>query len=99
MLVLGNGPREAIEKLLHRLRVHVRQNKREGVVGAGLDGCEDVGEREAFVAKAWRALTALPPHVARAPLLPDPRLVLEKEAETLVFMRTLNFSEQRRGSF
>jgi hypothetical protein len=37
--------------------------------------------------------------VARAPLLPDAGLVLEEEADALVFMRTLYFSEQRRGSF
>jgi hypothetical protein len=37
--------------------------------------------------------------VAGAPLLADAGLVLEKEADVLVFMRMLYFSEQRRGSF
>jgi hypothetical protein len=37
--------------------------------------------------------------MAGPPLLADPRLVLEEQADALVFMRTLNFSEKRRGSF
>ena len=51
--------------------------------------------------QAWarRALAAPPPDVAGAPLLPDARFILEKEADALVFVRTLNFSQQRRGSF
>jgi hypothetical protein len=32
-------------------------------------------------------------------LLADPRLVLEKQADALVFMRSLKSSEQCRGSF
>ena len=74
-------------------------DERKGVVGSRLDGCEDVGEREALVAKARRTLASPPPDVARAPLLPDAGLVLEEEADALVFMRTLYFSQQRRGSF
>jgi hypothetical protein len=31
--------------------------------------------------------------------LADPRLVLEENANALVFMRALNFSQDRRGSF
>ena len=99
MLVLRDRLREAIEELLHCLGIHVWQDEREGVVGAGLDGCEDVGEREALVAQARWALAALPPDVGRAPLLSDARLVLEEQADALVFMRTLNSSQKSRGSF
>ena len=99
VLVLADRCGELIEELLHRLGVGVRQHEREGVVGSWLDGCEDVGEREALVAEPRRTLASPPPDVARAPLLPDAGLVLEEEADALVFMRTLYFSEQRWGSF
>jgi hypothetical protein len=78
MLVLRDRLREAIEELLHGLGIHVWQDEREGVVGAGLDGCEDVGKREALVAQAKWALPALPPNVASPPLLADARLILEE---------------------
>jgi hypothetical protein len=52
---------------------------------AGSDCHEDVGEREALVALPWQALTALPPDVARPSFLADARLVVEKEADALVF--------------
>ena len=99
VLIGGDGCREAIEKLLHRLRVHVRQNKREGVVCAGLDGCEDVGEREAFVAEARRPLTTLSPNVTGRALLSDARLVLKEQADALILVRTLNSPQQSWGSF
>jgi hypothetical protein len=90
---------KAVEEFLHRLRVGVRHDEGEAVVGAGLNGREDVGKREALVAQARRALAAPPPDVDRASLLADARLVLEEQADALVSMRTLKFSEQRRGSF
>jgi hypothetical protein len=99
VLVGGDGCREAIEKLLHRLGVDIRHDEREAVVGAGLDGRKDVGEREAFVAEARRPLTTLPPNVTGPALLSDARLVLKEQADALIFVRTLNASEQRRGSF
>ena len=99
VLVVSNRGCEAIEEDLHRLGVGVGQHECEAVVGAGLDGREDVGEGEALVGEARRSLAALPPDVARASLLADARLVLEEEADTLAFMRTLKFFEQRRGSF
>ena len=49
--------------------------------------------------QARRPLAASPPDVAHAPLLPDARLVLEKQAQALVFMRTLNFFQRSPGSF
>ena len=99
VLVIADGRSEAVEEHLHRLGIHVRHDERKGVVGARLDGREDVGEREALVAEPRRTLASPPPDVARAPLLPDAGLVLEEEADALGFMRTLYFSEQRRGSF
>ena len=99
MLVRRERRREAIEKVLHGFGRHFGHDKREGVVGPRLDGGEDVGEREALVAKTRRTLAAFPPDVARPSLLPDAGLVLEEEADALVFMRTLYFSEQRWGSF
>jgi len=59
------------------------QHEREAVVGAGLDGAVDVGERVALIALARRALAARVPAMADAPLLADARLVLEKQADRL----------------
>jgi hypothetical protein len=80
-----------VKEYLHRLGVGVGQDESEAVVGAGLDASKDLGEGD--------ALAALPPDMAGPTLLADPRLVLEKQADALIFLRTLNFSEQRRGSF
>ena len=99
MLVVGKRRGKSVEELLHRLRIHVWHDERKAVVGAGLDGREDVGEREALVAETRWALTTFPPDVAGAPLLADPRLVLEKQANALRFMRMLNSPEYSRGSF
>lgn len=47
-----------------------------------------------FLGQAWWALAGLPPDPTDAALLANPRLVLKKQANALVFMHT-----QRRGSF
>src|SRR5205807_9366697 len=99
VLVLADRCGELIKELLHRLGVGVWQHEREGVVGAGLDRRENVGESEALVAQAWRTLAALPPDAAHATLLADAGLVLEEQAQALVFMRMLKFFEELRGSF
>ena len=99
VFVVGERGGEAIEELLHRRRVDVRHDEREGIIRARLHGREDVGEGEAFVAKPWRPLAAAPPDVAGAPLLADAGLILEEEPDLPVFMRMLNFSEECRGSF
>jgi hypothetical protein len=77
---------------MHRLGVGVGQDEGETVVGAGLDASKDVGEREALVAEARWTLAALPPDMAGPTLLADPCLVLEEQADALVFIGTLNFS-------
>ena len=84
---------------MHRRRIGIGQYEREGIIGTRLNSGEDVGEGEALVAEARRTLAPLPPDMADAAFLPDARLVLEKQAKALVFMRTLNFFQQRRSSF
>ena len=99
VLVRSDHLGERVEKHLHTRAVRIRQNEREGVVRAGLDGRVDVGVHIALIEQARRTLTALPPDVADAALLPDARLVLEIEAQALVFMRVLNFLQDAQGSF
>jgi hypothetical protein len=93
MLVLANGRGESFKELLHRFGVGVGQDEGETVVRAGLNASEDVGEREALVAQAQGALAALPPDMAGSTLLTYPCLVLEKQPDALVFMRSLKFFE------
>jgi hypothetical protein len=93
MLVLANGRGESFKELLHRFGVGVGQDEGETVVRAGLNASEDVGEREALVAQAQGALATLPPDMAGSTLLTYPCLVLEKQPDALVFMRTLKFFE------
>ena len=91
MLVWSNGSGELVEELLHRVRIGIGHDKGEAVIRAGLHCGEDIGEGEAPVAKPWRTLAARPPDVADAAFLADAGFILEKQADTLVFMRTLNF--------
>jgi hypothetical protein len=90
MFVLSQRSGKAAEESLHRRRIGVRHDERERVIGARFDGGEDIGEGEALIAKARRPL---------APFPPDAGLVLEKQPQALVFIRTLNFLEKRRSSF
>ena len=99
VLVVSDRLGEGVEKHLHARAVRIRQNQREGVVRAGLYRRVDVGVHITLIEQARRSLTALPPDVADAALLPDARLVLEIEAQALVFMRTLNFLQDAQGSF
>jgi len=99
MFVLSEGSREAVQEHLHRRSIGIGHHQCEGVVRARLDGGEDIGKGKALVAKPRRALAALPPDMADAAFLADAGLVLEEQADTLVFMRTLKFFEEFRGSF
>ena len=99
VMVRSKCCREAIKKLLHRFGVGVGQHQREGIVAARLHGRKDVGEGEALVAEPRRALAPFPPDMTGTALLADAGFVLEEQADAFVFMRMLNFSEQRRGSF
>ena len=69
------------------------------MVLAKFDAGEDVGEREAVVAQARRALSARPPDAAGSPLLADPRFVLEEQPELLPFMCSCNFCQQPTAFF
>ena len=84
---------------MHCRRIGIGHDESEGVIRTRLDGREDVGEGETLVAEPGRALPPLPPDVADTAFLANPRLVLEKQAYAFVFMRTLTFPEQCRGSF
>ncbi len=99
VFVLCDGFREAVEEDLHRRGIGIGHHQGESIVRAWLDGGKDVGEGETLVAQARRALAPLPPDMADAAFLADPRFVLKKQADTLVFMRTLNFFQDLWGSF
>jgi hypothetical protein len=90
---------ESLEERLHAGAIRIGQDQRERVVAAGLDGGVDVGGYVALIDEPRRPLAALPPDVADAPLLADARLVLEVEAQALVFMRALNVLQGSQGSF
>jgi hypothetical protein len=99
MFVFPERRSEAVEELLHRCRIGIGQHQREGIMGAGFHGGEDIGEGEALVAEARRALAPFPPDMANAALLADARLVLEEQANALAFMTCTDRLQQRRGSF
>jgi hypothetical protein len=99
VLVLIDRRGEGVEEHLHARRVGVRQDQREIVVGARLDGGVDVGVGVALVEKTSRAFAALPPDVANATFLPDAGFVLEIKAQMLIFVRTLNYFQDPQGSF
>jgi hypothetical protein len=84
---------------LRRRRIGIGHDKCEAIICAWLNGGKDIGEGEAPVAEPRRALAPLPPDVADAAFLSDPRFILKKQADTLTFMRTLNFFQDLRGSF
>jgi hypothetical protein len=86
-LVLGQRLREPVEELLHRRRVGLGHDEREGIVGADLGGSEDVGKCETPVASARRTLPARPPDMTDTPFLVDPGLVLEPERDALTLTR------------
>jgi hypothetical protein len=99
MLVRGDSFGKAVEEHLHRCCIGIGQHQRKAIIRARLNGSEDIGEGEALVAEARRALAPFPPDMADAPLLADPGLVLEEQAKALAFMRTLKFFQKLRGSF
>ena len=99
MFALRDGRGEAVQKHLHGCRIRIGHHQRKAIVRVRLHGSEDIGEGEAPVAKAWRALAALPPDVASAAFLADPRLVLEEQANALAFITCTDGLQQRWGSF
>jgi hypothetical protein len=83
VLVVLDRLGELVEVDLHGVRRDFGQHEREGIVGTGLDGAVDVGERVALIALARRALAARVPAMADAALLADARLVLKEETYAL----------------
>ena len=99
MFVLGDGFRESVEKALHRFGIGIRHDECKGIVRTRLDGGKNIGEGETPVAKSGRPPAPLPPDMADTTLLADPRFILKEQTYALTIMRTLNFLQQRRGSF
>jgi hypothetical protein len=65
----------------------------------GSTAAKNIGKCEALIGEPWRALAPPPPDMTSPPLLSEPRLVLKEQPDTLVFMRSLHYSELPRGSF
>ena len=84
VLVRRERRREAIKEHLHRLGVYIRQDQRERIIRSGLHSGEDVGECEALVGEPTRPLAALPPDMAGAALLADPRFILKEQAHAFL---------------
>ena len=83
MLVLSDGFREVVEEDLHCGGIGIGHHEREGIVRARLDGGEDIGKGKTLVAKPRRPLAPLPPDMADAAFLADPRFVLEPDFDRL----------------
>ena len=90
MFVRSDRFRKLVEKSLHGWRIGIGHDESEGIVRARLHGREDGGEGKTLIAEPRRPLPPLPPDVADTAFLANPRLILEKQAYALVFMRTLN---------
>ena len=90
---------ETIEENLHRLGVGIWQHERKTGVGAGLHARENISEREAPIAQAWRPFAALPPDMAGPAFLADARLILKERPDALILICTLNTSQQSRAFF
>lgn len=99
VFVIGKGFREAVEEHLHRRRIGIGHHQCESIIGAWLHGGEDIGKGKALVAEPWRALSALPPGMADAAFLADARLVLEEQADTLVFMTCTDGLQELQSPF
>lgn len=99
MFVLGDRFCEAVEEHLHGFSIGIGHDEREGIVRPRLDSGKNIGESETLIAKPRWPLASLPPDMADAAFLADPRFILEKQTYPLLFVRTLNFFQERRGSF
>jgi hypothetical protein len=91
--------REAVQEHLHCRGIGIGQHQRKCVIRARFNGGENIGEGKPLVAEPRRTLAPLPPDMANTALLPDARLVLKEQADTLAFMRILKFFDPLRGSF
>jgi len=88
-------PGEALQEHGHARGGRLGQGEREGQVGAGPAGGEQVKAREAPVGEPGRAHPALVPAVAGPPFLADPGLVLTPELDPHVGMGSRDLVEPR----
>ena len=77
---------EVHEKDLHRARIGSRQSQSERLVGAGPAGGKQIQARVALIDNTGRAHAPLVPDPRGSPLLPNTRLILAPQLETLVGM-------------
>jgi hypothetical protein len=85
------------EEELHRGGVEPSEHQRHAGIALGTDRADDPGRAVPEVAPSARSMAALPPDVASAAGLPDPRLVLAPDFEALDFRMGLYDLAQARG--
>ncbi len=83
----GELLREGCQEQRHGLGRRMRQSKREGFVGAGPAGGEEIEAVVSLVDEARRAHATLVPAAANAALLAHARLVLTPELDLGLRMR------------
>src|SRR5215467_11249878 len=75
--------RQLDKKQVHRSGIEPGHHQRDTGVARRAHGANNPGRLETDIAQPARGLAALPPDVAGAPLLPDPRLVLAPDLKPL----------------
>src|SRR5262252_1579655 len=75
--------RQLDKKQVHRSGIEPGHHQRDTGVARRAHGANNPGRLETDVAQSARGLAALPPDIAGAPLLPDPRLVLAPDLKPL----------------
>ena len=79
----GDGLRQLGEEQVHCRGVEPGQHQGGAGVARRAHGTDDPGRLVADIAPPARRVAALPPDIAGAPLLPDPRLVLAPDLQPL----------------
>src|SRR5262252_1304570 len=75
--------RQLDKKQVHRSGIEPGHYQRDTGIARRAHGANNPGRLETDVAQSARGLAALPPDIAGAPLLPDPRLVLAPDLKPL----------------
>src|SRR5262252_122795 len=75
--------RQLDKKQVHRSGIDPRHHQCDAGVARRAHGANDPGRLETDIAQPAGGLAALPPDIAGAPLLPDPRLVLAPDLKPL----------------
>ena len=97
MFVISNGFGKAVEESLHCRPIGIRHHQREGLIRAWLNGGEDIAKVKRLLHSPSGRSPRL--HQTDAALLADARRILKEEAQALIFVRALNFFEERRSPF